>query len=445
MKFKSFFNLFKKNPLSAVAIKFIGNATPIWSDKNYQNFANETYLKNVIAYRCIDIIAKSVGSVDWKVFQRSSDGKRELVENHPINKILHRPNPSSGFSFFMQEAQAFLSLAGNSFLHRIAPTGGPNKGLPQELHVLRPDRIKILKANGIVVGYEYTTTDNVKHIFEIDPITQQSDLLQIKNFHPLNDYWGASPIEPSAREIDTSNAGTQWNKSLLDNEARPGMIITTKVPLDREQRDFIKEQFKRDYAGPRNSGESLLLDGEGMKVEKYGFSPNDLDFIEGGRELARRICMAWGVPPQLLGIKGDSTFANFEQARLAFWEETIFYFLKLWKTEFNNWIFTEDDSFFLDFVLEDIPALAPKRNLLWERAEKSTFLTINQKLEMVGLEKSTEKNADKILISSSLIPLEDSLDIDDDELEDEEEKSFNKLLSQGFNKEEIDVLLGKDD
>lgn len=437
MKFKRFFNFFKKNPLSAVAIKFIGNATPIWSDKNYQNFANEAYLKNVIAYRCINIIAKSVGSVDWKVFQKSSDGKRELVENHPVNKILKRPNPGNGFSFFMQEAQAFLSLDGNSFLHRIAPTTGPNKGIPQELHVLRPDRIKMLKANGKVVGYEYTAADNIKHFFEIDPITQQADLLQIKNFHPLNDYWGASPIEPSAREIDTSNAGTQWNKSLLDNEARPGMIIITKGNLEKGQREFIKEQFKRDYAGPQNSGESLLLEGEDMKVEKYGFSPNELDFIEGGRELARRICMAHEVPPQLLGIKGDSTFANFEQAQLFFWENTVFYFLKLWKTELNNWIFPEEDNFFLDFVLEDIPALAPKRNLLWERAEKSTFITTNEKREMVGMEKVD--NGDVVLVPASMIPLDSSID---DEQEDEEKKSFDKLLSQGFSVEEANEMLG---
>ena len=56
------------------------------------------------------------------------------------------------------------------------------------------------------------------------PITGQSDILQMKTFHPLDDWYGMAATEPAAREIDTSNASTEWNKNLLDKQARPGLV-----------------------------------------------------------------------------------------------------------------------------------------------------------------------------------------------------------------------------
>ena len=38
---------------------------------------------------------------------------------------------------------------------------------------------------------------------------------------------------------------------------------------------------------------------------------------------ARDICSAFGVPPMLVGVQGDATYANFKEARLALWEDTI--------------------------------------------------------------------------------------------------------------------------
>jgi len=52
----------------------------VWPDRNYENFAKETYMKNVIAYRCIDLIAKSASSVTWKLFKKTGEKKNESRE-----------------------------------------------------------------------------------------------------------------------------------------------------------------------------------------------------------------------------------------------------------------------------------------------------------------------------------------------------------------------------
>ena len=98
--------------------------------------------------------------------------------------------------------------------------------------------------------------------------------------------------------------------------------------LTDAQYDRLEKKLKEDYGGAANAGKSLIIDGDqGADVKPYGYSPSDLEFTEGGRELARRIAFAYGVPPMLVGIPGDKTYSNQKEARQAFWEDTVVYYL----------------------------------------------------------------------------------------------------------------------
>ncbi len=47
-----------------------------------------------------------------------------------------------------------------------------------------------------------------------------------------------------------------------------------------------------------------------------------MDFSETRAGAAREIALAFGVPPLLLGLPGDNTFANYQEANRAFWRQT---------------------------------------------------------------------------------------------------------------------------
>ncbi len=47
-------------------------------------------------------------------------------------------------------------------------------------------------------------------------------------------------------------------------------------------------------------------------------TPKDMDFIEAKNSASRDIALAFGVPPMLLGIPGDNTYANYREANRAF-------------------------------------------------------------------------------------------------------------------------------
>ena len=52
-------------------------------------------------------------------------------------------------------------------------------------------------------------------------------------------------------------------------------------------------------------------------------SPKDMDFIEAKHVAAREIALALGVPPMLLGIPGDNTYSNYQEATRTFWRPTV--------------------------------------------------------------------------------------------------------------------------
>jgi HK97 family phage portal protein len=429
---------FRKESRVAGVVSTQGTCGAMWTPNDYENFANETYLKNVTAYKAIDEVAKSVASVPWAEYQHLDDNKRERITDSDVADVLRRPNPSEGLSYVMLKATAFLVMSGNAFFERVGPSTGENKGQIRELYALRPDRFKMKtnSATGQLRAYEYAVNSRATE-WEIDPITGHCDILHLKAFHPLDDFWGAAATEPAAREIDTSNAATEWNKSILDNQGRPGMVFTLVGATGEQAMDKLEQHLRDEHTGPANAGKNLIIAGDrGTKAEPWGFSPSDLDFNEGDLRLMRKIAMGYGVPPELLGIQ-DATYNNRAEARLYFWENTVFFYLNYIRDELNNWLYEKGSDRFVDYILDNVPALALKRDLLWGRAQKSDFLKINEKREMVGLD--PDPNGDVILTPASMIPL-GSVGVGDEE--EEEEEARKELIDQGYTDDEINEMFG---
>jgi HK97 family phage portal protein len=149
--------------------------------------------------------------------------------------------------------------------------------------------------------------------------------LHQKLFHPDNDHYGMSPIEAASVAIDIHNAASVWNKALLDNSARPSGALVYAASDGRmtaEQFERLKTEMEQGFSGPKQAGRPLLLEG-GLDWKPLSLSPKDMDFIEAKNAAAREIALALGVPPMLLGIPGDNTFSNYQEANRSFWRQTV--------------------------------------------------------------------------------------------------------------------------
>lgn len=361
------------------------NAT--WTDRNYQQFADEAYIKNVIAHRAISLISQGGASIKLKLMRKDRENKHHVVKSHPILQLLEHPNPTQSYSEFFEMLYSYKQISGNSYVLSIAASGIQ----PKELYCLRPDRISIIPGdNFLPKGYVYKV-NNEEAEYRIDQITGYSDILHLKNFHPLSDWYGLSSIEAAAYSIDQHNQAGQWNQALLQNGARPSGAIVVKGEnnsygsLNDEQFGRIKDMIDQSFSGPSNAGKPILLEG-GLEWQEMSISPKDMDFIESKHSSARDIALAFGVPPQLLGIPGDNTYSNLQEARLALWEQTIIPMAQDIAENLTGWLQMRfGKEYFLQCDTDQISALAYKREALWNRMENCSFLTINEKRAMVGL------------------------------------------------------------
>ncbi len=358
----------------------------VWMERDYRQFAQEAYVKNVIANRAIEMISTAAASIRLELYSTNSRGIRKEEKNHPILRILKRPNPTSATSDFFHALYNYYQISGNVFVQAVGAKDMP----PSELHLLRPDRVAVIAGReAMPEAYRYMAGNQVQD-FPVDKITGRARILHIRKFNPLNDWYGLSAIESAAYSIDQHNQSGAWNQALLQNGARPSGALVVRQDannngvLSADQYSRVKQQIDEQFSGAENAGRPLLLEG-GLEWKEMSMSPRDMDFVEAKHSSARDIALAFGVPPQLLGIPGDNTYSNLAEARLALWEQTIVPLTQRVVDNFNNWLI----PFFgngLELVpdTDSVTVLATSNQAIWDRVEKASFLTQDEKRAAVG-------------------------------------------------------------
>lgn len=269
---------------------------------------------------------------------------------------------------------------------------------PGEMHLLRPDRVSIIAGKGAVAeAYRYTVGNQTRD-FPINKITGRSNILHIRKFNPLNDWYGLSSVEAAAYSIDQHNQSGAWNQALLQNGARPSGALVVRSDansggmLSTDQYSRVKQQIDEQFSGAINAGRPLLLEG-GLEWKEMSMTPKDMDFIEAKHSSARDIALAFGVPPQLLGIPGDNTYSNLQEARLALWEQTVIPLVQRIIDSFNNWLIPFfGNNLELAADTDSVTAIAGNNQMIWDRVEKVNFLTENEKRAAVGYPPLKNKN-----------------------------------------------------
>jgi HK97 family phage portal protein len=154
--------------------------------------------------------------------------------------------------------------------------------------------------------------------------------------------------------------------------------------LTPEQFERIKAELTQAYAGQVNAGRPMLLEG-GLKWQSLSLTPADMDFATLKAAAARDIALAFGVPPMLLGIPGDNTYANYREANRALWRLTLLpvagKILSALAEGLRPW-FTDAR---LSVDLDGVPALAEDRERLWSQVSGADFLSPEEKRAMLGI------------------------------------------------------------
>jgi len=357
-----------------VAFHEIGR--PVWTARSATALTEAGYHRNPIVYRCVRLIAEAAASIAITVF----DGEAES-EAHPLGTLLARPNPREAGAAFLEAVYGHLLLSGNAYLEAVS-LGTEVR----ELYCLRPDRMRAVPGpDGWPAAYDYTVGAETMRFLQEG--AAQPPILHLKLFDPLDDHYGLPPLMAGQAALDTHNVACAWNKALLDNSARPSGALVYAADganMTDQQFDRLKEELEQAFQGAVNAGRPILLEG-GLDWKPLSMSPKDMDFMEAKAAAAREIALAFGVPPLLLGLPGDNTYANYAEANRAFWRQSVLPLANRTLQSVAHWL---SPSFGADLRLEPdldrIEALASERTALWQRVGAADFLDRDEKRAAVG-------------------------------------------------------------
>jgi len=357
------------------AVAFYVGGRAVWTPRDYGALAREGFQKNAVVHRAVRLVAEAAASLPLVL--KAED--RELA-SHPLLSLLTRPNPREGGQRFLESLYGHLMVSGNAYVEAASVEGSP-----RELHALRPDRMRVVPGpDGWPAAYEYAVGAQTIR-FAVSTGETVPPILHLTLFHPADDHYGLSPMEAAATALDIHNAAGAWNKALLDNAARPsGALVVGGAALTDAQFDRLKGELENNYQGAGNAGRPLLLEG-GLDWKPLSLSPKDMDFVEAKAAAAREIALAFGVPPLLLGLPGDSTHANYAEANRAFYRQTVIPLVKRTAEALAHWLAPAyGEALQLEPDLDAIEALADERESLWRRVSAAAFLSEDEKREAVG-------------------------------------------------------------
>jgi HK97 family phage portal protein len=363
-----------KTPRRILALGEVGR--PQWTPRDYAALAREGYGRNAVVHRCVRLVAEGVGALKPVAM---SDGRE--VADHPALALLARPNGHEAGPVFLETLASHLMLAGNAYVEAVRLDGKL-----AALQTLRPDRTRVVPGpDGWPAAYEQGVGAS---LVRLGPGADgRASVLHLRLFHPTNDHYGMAPLEAAQVALDVLNAASAWNKALLDNAARPsGALVyapASGASLSREQFERLKEELEASYQGAGNAGRPLLLEG-GLDWKPLALTPRELDFVETRNAAAREVALAFGVPPLLLGLPGDATYANYQEANRAFVRQTVLPLGGRILAELAAFLAPDLGAVELSPDLDAIEALHAEREALWRRVERASFLTDDEKRAAVG-------------------------------------------------------------
>ncbi len=249
-----------------------------------------------------------------------SDGRpRGPISGHPLTQLIHRPNSEyDAFTLWQATVLSYI-VDGNAYWIKAR---GQN-GRPLELW-WRPhwqiEPIYPEDGSQFISHYEYRINGRAVQL-------DRSDVIHFRDgIDPHNERKGFSRIKALVREICADNEANTFTVGILKNMGVPGLMISP--PEGERINDYdvqsIKDRFREEFSGDHRGG--VLVNPTGARLERVGFSPEDLALDQIRRVPEARICAALRLPPQVLGLTSgeiSKTYTNYAEARRAAYQDCL--------------------------------------------------------------------------------------------------------------------------
>ena len=310
------------------------------SDMDYAYEAGALHLNSIVA-AVIGWIATQMQQTVPQVVRRNADGEDTAQPDHPLVKLLNRPNPSTSWKNIYRPLLLDWHGSGDAYLMKARAASRRVVELRYiPANSIRPDP----KAVGgkLVSNYIYTVGGRQ---MDVAP----SELIHLRNgIDPERPQNGLSDLRPVLREIVTENEAGTYTVQAVKSPI-PGIVLWPDgeaVMDDDDERSALAKEFQERFSGNKRFRTMVMSTKMGM--ETAGFDPEQmaLDLIR--RYPEQRICAALRIPPMVMGYaagKDEATYANYGEALRAALNNNALPTLALFAEELTNQLLQSEPEY----------------------------------------------------------------------------------------------------
>ena len=366
-------------------------------------------------------ITTQFSSID-KVLENKKGEILRRGDANPVAKVLdllEKPNMyQSGIKFSDEISNTKLAI-GEFFCVIEAKQ---RDGEPKQLHLIDPSNVSIIQGKD-GLPYQYVCTQlNMRMTFtkRINALKGKwqyvsddwkYEIMHDKSFNPKtssNSMRGLSPYNSLYLEIEQYLNTSIHNKALLENGARPSIVITFEGTnsLNQDQVDSLKAQIRNHYQGANNAGNALILDGDGkISVKEFSINAKDGDFLNMKKNITEQIYQSMGIPKPFVSEVSTQN-ANYTIAPLQFYDMTVLPFADRIFDELTAFLlprYEGGEDWRITYVEKNISALQVRFNEELKRKSETGIYTTNE----LRIEEGREavEGGDVVYIQSNLVPM----------------------------------------
>lgn len=291
----------------------------------------------------VTIVARTISSLPPRVYQ-AVDGGRVEVLDHPVVRLLHRPNSLQGWPDLCEQWIASALLCGNGLLYitddgRGAPT--TLRALPWWLsnpQILRDGSVRFFPAATRLPGWPDASPPRVVSTEDVMWLRDRAD-----------NVFGRSALSRAPMVAQAAIDSASFASSMFASGAKLAGTISHPGNLSEEASRRIAQSWRETHSGPFNSGKVAILE-EGMKFEPQAMTLEDAELLSSRKFEIEEVARLYNIPLPILNVWDHSTFTNSDTASQWFGQLTLAPWCRKIESEASRVLFN-DPSYHLEIDL----------------------------------------------------------------------------------------------
>lgn len=269
---------------------------------------------------CVGLRSRLLGQIPFNAYRDGSTGPEKLA-TQPL--LLVAPSSLVERPVWMAQLSISLDLWGNAYG---LVTSRDRVGYPTQVTWLDPSLVHVTEATpGARATYKYN-----------EHTIPDGDLIHVAMFVPPGTCVGLSPLARNGL-VELGRRAQEFGRRWFAEGAHPSVVLRppANADLGEEGAQRLKDKWKQMVG--RGGGIGVLS--KAVDIERVSTPANESQFLETIRANQVDICMAFGVPPEMVGVatSGSSvTYSNRDQRLADFMVTSLNYDLAVLQSVFSG-------------------------------------------------------------------------------------------------------------